>query len=57
MIVRWGLAALPDVCATAGVSAPLVVASPRWAALGLPLDEVARSARAWFSAHLQVPPR
>ena len=30
MIVRWGLAALPEVCAEAGVTAPLLIASPRW---------------------------
>jgi maleylacetate reductase len=30
MIVRWGLDALPDVCAEVGVEAPLLVASPRW---------------------------
>jgi maleylacetate reductase len=31
VIVRWGLAALPEVCAEAGVASPLLVASPRWA--------------------------
>jgi len=30
MIVRWGLDMLPEVCAEAGVDAPLLVASPRW---------------------------
>ena len=30
MIVRWGLAALPEVCAEAGVDGALLVASPRW---------------------------
>jgi maleylacetate reductase len=30
MIVRWGLDALPEVCAQAGVTEPLLVASPRW---------------------------
>ena len=30
VIVRWGLDALPEVCAEAGVDAPLLVASPRW---------------------------
>jgi maleylacetate reductase len=42
MIVRWGLDALPDVCEAVGVSAPLVVASPRWDGLGLPVAEHAR---------------
>jgi len=39
MIVRWGLDALPEVCAQAGVDAPLLVASPRW---DLPIDAPAR---------------
>ena len=30
MIVRWGLAELPEACREAGVAAPLVVAGPRW---------------------------
>jgi maleylacetate reductase len=30
VIVRWGLDALPEVCAEAGVTAPLLVASARW---------------------------
>ena len=30
MIVRWGLAALPEVCDEAGLTEPLLVASPRW---------------------------
>jgi maleylacetate reductase len=30
VIVRWGLDALPGVCAEAGLSEPLLVASPRW---------------------------
>jgi maleylacetate reductase len=30
MIVRWGLDALPEVCAEAGLTEPLLVASPRW---------------------------
>lgn len=42
MIVRFGLDALPDVCAEAGVTAPLVVASPRWDRIELPLEEHAR---------------
>jgi maleylacetate reductase len=36
VIVRWGLDALPEAAAAAGVAAPLVVASPRWDALELP---------------------
>jgi len=40
MIVRWGLETLPEVCAEAGVSAPLAVASARWD--GLALGERAR---------------
>ena len=42
MIVHWGLAALPDACAGAGVTAPLLVASPRWDSLDLPVDTAAR---------------
>lgn len=42
MIVEWGLGALPDACAAAGVSAPLVVASPRWDSLELPIEPAAR---------------
>jgi maleylacetate reductase len=38
VIVRWGLDALPEVCAEAGVTEPLLVASPRW---NLPIDEIA----------------
>ena len=30
MIVRWSLDELPEVCAEAGLDAPLLVASPRW---------------------------
>jgi maleylacetate reductase len=30
VIVRWGIDALPEVCAGAGVTDPLLVASPRW---------------------------
>ena len=33
---------MPEACAEAGVSSPLLVASPRWRGLGLPLDPVAR---------------
>jgi maleylacetate reductase len=42
MIVRWGLAALPDVCAEADVGSPLLVASRRWDAFELPLDPSGR---------------
>jgi maleylacetate reductase len=37
VIVRWELAALPEACAEAGVSAPFLVASPRWDSLDLPV--------------------
>ena len=40
MIVRWGLDLLPGACAEAGVSSPLLVASPRWDALELRLGSV-----------------
>jgi maleylacetate reductase len=40
--VLWGLDALPQACAAAGVSSPLLVASPRWDALELPVAVVAR---------------
>ena len=39
MIVRWGLDALADVCAEAGIAEPLLVASPRWQ---LPIEAHAR---------------
>jgi maleylacetate reductase len=39
VIVRWGLAALPEVCDEAGVTSPLLVASPRW---DVPIDAHAR---------------
>jgi maleylacetate reductase len=42
VIVRWGLASLPEVCAAAGVSRPLLVASPRWGDLELPAEPAAR---------------
>jgi len=42
MIVRWGLDALPDVCAEAGVRSPLLVASQRWDSLALPVAPHAR---------------
>jgi len=42
VIVRWGLDALPEACAAAGVSAPLLIASPRWDSLALPVVPAAR---------------
>jgi maleylacetate reductase len=42
VIVRWGLDALPEACAEAGVSSPFLVASERWDALALPLEPFAR---------------
>jgi maleylacetate reductase len=39
VIVRWGLDALPEVCAEAGVTSPLLVASARW---DLPIEASAR---------------
>jgi alcohol dehydrogenase class IV len=39
MIVRWGLDALPGVCAEVGVKSPLLVASKRW---DLPIEARAR---------------
>jgi maleylacetate reductase len=42
VIVRWGLGSLPEACAAAGVAAPLLVASPRWDELSLPVEAVAR---------------
>jgi len=36
MIVRWGIEALPEACAEAGVAAPFVVAGTRWDRLHLP---------------------
>ena len=42
MIVRWGLESLPQACADAGVSAPFLVASPRWDRLQLPIEPVSR---------------
>jgi maleylacetate reductase len=38
VIVYWKLRSLPEACADAGVTAPLLVASRRWAALDLPLQ-------------------
>ena len=37
MIVRWSLGELADACAEAGVRSPLLVASPRWDGLELPV--------------------
>ena len=42
MIVRWGLGSLPDACAEAGVSSPLLVASPRWDSLEAIVEPAAR---------------
>ena len=42
MIVRWGLGSLAEACQAVGVSSPLVVASPRWDALELPVEPAAR---------------
>jgi maleylacetate reductase len=42
VIVRWGLAALADACTEAGVSSPLLVASPRWDSLELAVEPVGR---------------
>ena len=42
MIVRWGLDSLPAACAEAGVSSPLLVASPRWDSLELPVQPSAQ---------------
>jgi maleylacetate reductase len=41
VIVHWGLDSLPEACAEAGVSSPLVVASPRWDSLELHVDTAA----------------
>jgi maleylacetate reductase len=42
VIVRWGLSSLPEACAEAGVSSPMLVASPRWDALELSVEAAAR---------------
>ncbi len=42
MIVRWGLDALPEALAEAGVTAALLVASPRWDSLALPFAPAGR---------------
>jgi len=41
VIVRWGLDSLAAACAEAGVSSPLLIASPRWESLELPVEPVA----------------
>ena len=38
MIVRWGLDSLPEASGEAGVSSPLLIASPRWSSLELPVE-------------------
>ncbi len=42
MIVRWGLDALPGVCAEAGIRSPLLIASPRWDRFELPVEFASR---------------
>ncbi len=42
MIVRWGLGSLPEACTEAGVTSPLLVASPRWDSLELHIEPAAR---------------
>ena len=42
MNVHWGLESLPQACADVGVSAPLLVASPRWDSLALSVEPAAR---------------
>jgi maleylacetate reductase len=42
VIVRWGLGSLADACAEAGVSSLLLVASPRWDVLELPVRAAVR---------------
>jgi maleylacetate reductase len=42
MIVRWGLGSLAEACAAVGVASPLLVASPRWDELALPIEPAAR---------------
>ena len=37
MIVRWGLAGLPGLLEALGIERPLLVASPRWDALAIPV--------------------
>jgi alcohol dehydrogenase class IV len=38
VIVRWGLDSLPEASGEAGVSSPLLIASPRWSSLELPVE-------------------
>jgi maleylacetate reductase len=42
VIVRWGLDSLPEACAEAGVSSPLLVAGPRWDSLELSVELAGR---------------
>jgi maleylacetate reductase len=42
LIVHWGLDSLPQACVETGVTAPFLVASPRWDALDLPLQLAGR---------------
>ena len=42
MIVRWGLASLPEACAEAGVASPVFVAGPRWDSLELAVETAGR---------------
>lgn len=42
MIVHWGLESLAEACAAVGVASPLLVSSPRWAELALPVEPAAR---------------
>jgi maleylacetate reductase len=42
VIVRWGLDALPEACAEAGVTTALLVASTRWDSLELPFAPASR---------------
>ena len=42
MIVHWGLESLPHAAAEAGVSAPFLVAGPRWDGLELPIEPASR---------------
>jgi maleylacetate reductase len=42
VIVRWGLGLLAEACAEAGVSSPLLVASPRWDSLEPPVEPAGR---------------
>jgi maleylacetate reductase len=52
VIVRWSLAELPDVLAEVGVERPLLVASHRWTAVGVPRVAHWREVP---SAHVEVP--